>query len=54
MARASMGPTNAKLQAVQHEHGPTGRYLISDRPLTEKEWLKEVGATVLDVTPEIE
>ena len=45
---------HAKLQAVQHEHGPTGRYLISDRPLTQEEWLKEVGATVLDVTPEIE
>ena len=45
---------HAKLQAVHHEHGPTGSYLISDRPLTEKEWLKEVGATVLDVIPEIE
>jgi hypothetical protein len=45
---------HAKLQAVQHEHGPTGHYLISDRPLTEQEWLKKVGATVLDVTPEIE
>ena len=45
---------HAKLQAVHHEHGPTGRYLISDRPLTEQEWLKKVGATVLDVTPEIE
>jgi hypothetical protein len=45
---------HAKLQVVHHENSPTGRYLISDRPLTEKEWLKEVGATVLDVTPEIE
>src|SRR5580704_7790731 len=36
---------HAKLQAVHHEHGPTGRYLISD---------KEVGATVIDVTPEDE
>ena len=45
---------HAKLQAVQHEHGPTGRYLISDRPLTESEWLKQVGATVIDVTPEDE
>jgi hypothetical protein len=45
---------HAKLQAVQHEHGPTGHYLISDRPLTEQEWLKKVGATVLDVTPQIE
>ena len=45
---------HAKLQAVQHEHGPKGRYLISDRPLTESEWLKQVGATVIDVTPEEE
>ena len=45
---------HAKLQAVHHEHGPTGRYLISDRPLTESEWLKEVGATVIDVAPEDE
>ena len=45
---------HAKLQAVQHEHGPKGRYLISDRPLTESEWLKQVGATVIDVTPEDE
>jgi hypothetical protein len=45
---------HAKLQAVQHEHGPAGRYIISDRPMTEAEWLKEVGATVIDVTPEDE
>ena len=45
---------HAKLQAVHHEHGPTGRYLISDKPLTEEQWLKEVGATVIDVTPEDE
>jgi hypothetical protein len=28
---------HARLQAVHHEHGPTGRYIISDRPLTEAE-----------------
>jgi hypothetical protein len=43
-----------KLQAVRHEHGPTGRYIVADRPLTEEEWIKEVGATVIDVTPEDE
>jgi hypothetical protein len=43
---------HAKLQAVQHEHGPTGMYLISDRPLSESEWREKVGATVIDVTPE--
>jgi hypothetical protein len=43
---------HAKLQAVQHEHGPTGRYIIADRPMTQEEWIKEVGATVIDVTPE--
>jgi hypothetical protein len=45
---------HAKLQAVQHEHGPAGRYIISDRPMTQEEWIKEVGATVIDVTPEDE
>ena len=45
---------HAKLQAIQHEHGPTGSYFISDRPLTELEWLKKVGATVIDVAPEDE
>jgi hypothetical protein len=45
---------HAKLQAVHHEHSPTGRYIIADRPLTESEWLKKVGATVIDVTPEDE
>jgi hypothetical protein len=44
----------AKLQAVRHEHGPTGRYIVADRPLTEEQWIKEVGATVIDVTPEDE
>jgi hypothetical protein len=42
---------HAKLQAVQHEHGPTGCYIIADRPLTEAEWIK-AHATVIDVTPE--
>jgi hypothetical protein len=45
---------HAKLQAIQHEHGPAGRYIISDRPMTEAEWIKEVGAMVIDVTPEDE
>ena len=43
---------HAKLQAVHHEHGPTGRYIIADRPLTEEEWIKACGATAIDVTPE--
>jgi hypothetical protein len=42
---------HAKLQAVHHEHGPIGRYIIADRPLTEAEWIKE-HATVIDVAPE--
>ena len=42
---------HAKLQAVHHEHGPTGRYIIADRPMTEEEWIRE-RATVIDVTPE--
>jgi hypothetical protein len=41
---------HAKLQAVHHEHGPTGRYIIADRPMTEAEWIRE-RATVIDVTP---
>ena len=44
---------HAKLQAVHHEHGPTGRYIIADRPLTEAEWIK-AHATVIDVTPKSE
>jgi hypothetical protein len=42
---------HARLQAVHHEHGPTGRYVIADRPLSEAEWIRE-RATVIDVTPE--
>jgi hypothetical protein len=42
---------HAKLQAVHHEHGPTGRYVISDRPLTEAEWIA-ARADVIDVTAE--
>jgi hypothetical protein len=45
---------HAKLQAVHHEHGPTGRYIIADRPMTEQDWIKAVGATAIDVTPEDE
>ena len=37
----------AKLQAVHHEHGPTGCYIISDKPMTEQEWIRE-RATVID------
>jgi hypothetical protein len=29
-----------------------GKYIISERPLTEDEWIKASGATVIDVTPE--
>jgi hypothetical protein len=29
-----------------------GKYVISERPLTEDEWIKASGATVIDVTPE--
>ena len=42
---------HAKLQAVQHEHGVTGRYIISDRPMTEEEWIREYAKTI-DITPE--
>ena len=42
---------HAKLQAVHHEHGPTGRYIISDKPMTEQEWIA-ARADVIDVTPE--
>jgi hypothetical protein len=26
----------------------TGKYVIADRPLTEEEWIKQTGATVID------
>jgi hypothetical protein len=41
---------HARLQAVHHEHGPTGRYVIADRPLTEAEWIA-ARADVIDITP---
>jgi hypothetical protein len=33
--------------AWQLEH-VTGKYVISDKPLTEAEWIKQTGATVID------
>jgi hypothetical protein len=33
--------------AWQLEH-VTGKYVIADRPLTEAEWIKQTGATVID------
>ena len=41
---------HARLQAVHHEHGPTGRYIIADRPMTEEEWIRE-RAVVIDAEP---
>ena len=35
----------------QLEHA-LGKYVISDRPMTEEEWIRERGAQVIDVTPE--
>jgi hypothetical protein len=37
--------------AWQHEH-VLGRYVISDRPLTEQEWRLAAKADVIDVAPE--
>jgi hypothetical protein len=37
--------------AWQLEH-VTGKYVIADRPLTEEEWIRERGATVIDAMPE--
>ena len=39
--------------AWQMEH-VLGKYIISDRPMTEEEWIRERGATVIDATPESE
>jgi hypothetical protein len=36
--------------AWQFEH-IMGKYIISDRPMTEEEWIRE-RATIIDVTPE--
>jgi hypothetical protein len=36
---------------VQNIEHAVGRYIISDRPMTEEEWIRE-RATVIDVTPE--
>ena len=41
---------HARLQAVHHEHGPSGRYIIADRPMTEEEWIA-ARADVIDITP---
>ena len=37
--------------AWQMEH-VLGKYIISDRPMTEEEWIRERGAMVIDATPE--
>jgi hypothetical protein len=37
--------------AWQLEH-VTGKYVISDKPMTEEEWIRERGAQAIDVTPE--
>ena len=37
--------------AWQMEH-VLGKYIISDRPMTEEEWIRECGATVIDAAPE--
>ena len=29
-----------------------GKYMISDRPMTEEEWIRKRAATVIDVTPD--
>ena len=36
---------------VQNVEHAIGRYIISDRPMTEEEWIRE-RATLIDVTPE--
>jgi hypothetical protein len=43
--------TREDCRAVHHEHGATGRYIISDQPMSEEQWIKE-RATVIDVAPE--
>ena len=47
---------HARLQAVHHEHGPTGRYIIADRPMSQEDWIREratvIDETVIEVTPE--
>ena len=37
--------------AWQVEH-QLGKYIIFDHPLSQEEWLKASGATVIDVTPD--
>jgi hypothetical protein len=37
---------------VQQLEHALGKYVISDRPMTEEEWIRERGAQVIDVTPE--
>jgi hypothetical protein len=37
---------------VQNVEHAIGKYIISDRPMTEEEWIRERGATVIDATPE--
>jgi hypothetical protein len=41
---------HARLQAVHHEHGPTGRYIIADRPMTEPEWIAARADVIDSVT----
>ena len=53
MGLPGVGPLSGvtTLGPAQHEHGVTGRYIISDRPMTEEEWIREYAKTI-DVTPE--
>ena len=37
---------------VQQLEHALGKYVISDRPMTEEEWIMERSAQVIDVTPE--
>jgi hypothetical protein len=44
-------PKPAEWRDVQQMEHVLGKYIISDRPMTEEEWTRE-RATLIDVTPE--
>ena len=51
--RRTVGGKQARGRDVQQMEHVLGKYIISERPMTEEEWTRE-RATLIDVTPDEE
>ena len=49
--RRDAGEAAAHSRDVQQMEHVLGKYIISDKPMTEEQWIRE-RATLIDVTPE--